>query len=279
MIQNLKQPVALQTHGFRVWSGKSPVGENMPPHRHNELELNFIERGSVTYTHAGRHIQIQTHEHAVFWGAVPHQLVDCTVDALMGIVTIPMSEVLRWELPQDFVLALLSGSMFCSTDRSLLTYTDAMFRQWYADAALGHRHIALMEIKAFLYRCALLWPSETEHTPVDDGLTVPVKAQQMARVMNEQFQESISASDVAAQVGLNANYAMSTFKSAFGVTITDYLTQRRIAYAQQQLLTTDVSVTDIALDAGFHTLSHFYVAFKNLCGHSPGKYRALLRRV
>lgn len=278
MTQNTKQAVELHTHGFKVWVGKTPFGENMSPHRHNEIELNYIQRGSVTYIHAGSHIRIGASESAVFWGAVPHQLVDCEADTIMNIATIPMGDVLSWELPQDFMLALLSGLMFCSTDGSLLTYHAAAFRQWQADEMTGHQQVALMEMKALLYRCALLWPTVAQRASVDHG-AMPPKAQHMAQVMNAHFQEPITASDVAAQVGLNANYAMSAFKNAFGVTITDYLTQRRIAYAQQQLLTTDASVTDIALDAGFRTISHFYAVFKNLCGHSPGKYRALLRGV
>jgi AraC-like DNA-binding protein len=60
--------------------------------------------------------------------------------------------------------------------------------------------------------------------------------------------------------------------------VIDYLTQQRVAHAQQMLITSDANVADIALESGFQTLSHFYSAFARLCGTSPGKYRAMLRR-
>jgi AraC-like DNA-binding protein len=100
----------------------------------------------------------------------------------------------------------------------------------------------------------------------------------MAQFISLHFQQPITISDVAASVSLHPRYAMAVFKAGFDMTLIDYLNQQRIAYVQQQLLTTDANVIDIAYDAGFQTISHFYTAFKQLCGMPPGKYRAALLR-
>lgn len=267
----------LQSFGFMLWADKLLTGENMNPHRHNEIELNYVERGSIVYIHAGNRVCIRAGERAVFWGAVPHQLIEHAPDTLMHLATIPLGEVLRWELANGFALALLAGLLFCSDDDRLAAYDQAMFRRWRADTQAGQQAIVLMEMKALLHRCALLW-KDRRGAGVTPAQGVPTKAQQMTQIINERFQQPINASEIAALVGLNPNYAMSVFKSVFGMTMIDYLTQKRVAYAQQQLLVTDHSVTEIALESGFQTISHFYTSFRRLCGHSPGRYRALLRR-
>jgi AraC-like DNA-binding protein len=48
----------------------------------------------------------------------------------------------------------------------------------------------------------------------------------------------------------------------------------RIAHAQWMLSTTDHKVIEIALDAGFGSVSRFYANFKSACGISPSQYRA-----
>jgi AraC-like DNA-binding protein len=266
----------VETFGLAIWSGRQSP-DHKHSHRHNEIELNYVESGAITYMHAGLEIRIGSHESAMFWGAVPHQLVHYEAATVIDIATVPLEDVLQWDLPQAFLSALLSGSLMRFGQDHLLAYDGAMYRQWQNDLNAGSSHIALMEIKAFLQRCARLDVSpDTDVRPSDH---VPHKAQQMAQYISRHFQQSISVSDVAAAVSLHPHYAMAVFKSGFDMTMIDYLNQQRIAYVQQHLLTTDANVIDIAYDAGFQTISHFYSAFKQLCGVPPGKYRAALRGI
>jgi AraC-like DNA-binding protein len=95
----------------------------------------------------------------------------------------------------------------------------------------------------------------------------------MAAYIAQHYQEKIQIEELAKEVGLHPNYAMSLFKKTFNLTMNDYLTQLRLSHAQRLLATTDDKVIDIALDAGYQTLSRFYVAFDKSCGCSPGSYR------
>ena len=53
----------------------------------------------------------------------------------------------------------------------------------------------------------------------------------------------------------------------------EYLTEHRIFHAQRMLLTTSMSVLDVAEAAGFGSLSHFNRAFQKYCGRSPREFR------
>jgi AraC family transcriptional regulator, melibiose operon regulatory protein len=254
----------INTFGLRVWDGV--VDSSYPPHRHNEIELNIIQQGFLTYTLAGRVSTVNEGELALFWGAIPHQVIDYQPATHVHWGTVPLDYVLRWELPRPFLLALLSGRMF-QTTQSL--YHLQFFSQWQADLLEGQETVVLLEIKALFFRFAQ--SGQTRVEMVND------RANQMARYMSENFQESLSVAQIAGEIGVHPNYAMTLFKEAFGLSLIDYLTQQRIAHAQQQLILTNESITQIALDSGFQTLSHFYSAFQRLCGMSPGKYRASLR--
>ncbi|MAS33168.1 MAG: hypothetical protein CL610_04120 [Anaerolineaceae bacterium] len=268
----------LERFGFSVWSGRS-APDHGRPHRHNEIELNYVEQGAVTYLHAGTEITIQACESAVFWGAVPHQLVYYEPSTVIDIATVPLEDVLQWDLPQPFLLDLLAGVLLRAGHAHLQTYGAAMYRQWQIDCEARNVRVALMEIRAFFHRFALhVQPVERTSREPYSAARMPDKGRQMAQFMSSHFQQTISVGDVAAVVGLHPHYAMSVFRQTFDMTIIDYLTQQRIAYAQQMLLTTNAKIIDIANDAGFQTVSHFYAAFKRLCGTSPGKYRAALRR-
>ena len=268
----VKQATELGNFGFSVWlSQTSPQHER--PHRHNEIELNYVEQGAVTYLYAGSEITVGERENAVFWGAVPHQLIYYEEVTTIHIATIPLEHVLQWELPQEFLLALLAGEFFRIGEQHLPAYGASMYHQWQRDMQTQRSRLALMEVNALLHRCAL-----TERLPT---AALPTRAtnhaRQMAQFITRHFQQPLSVHAIAETVGLHPHYAMAVFKAAYDMTMIDYLTQQRVAFVQQRLLTSDDKVIEIAYEAGFQTVSHFYAAFNQLCGCSPGKYRAALR--
>ncbi|MBC8172203.1 MAG: helix-turn-helix domain-containing protein [Anaerolineae bacterium] len=258
----------IDSFGLQVWSGS--VNTPHSPHRHNEIELNAIEAGSLTYLLAGQQILVSPGEIALFWGAIPHQVIHYAPNTQVHWGTIPLDHVLRWELPHTFLLALLAGTMF--RDRDPL-YDARFFRQWQTDLSEGHATLALLEIKALFFRFTRL--VQDKYRPAG---TAEDRVNQMAWYMSQHFQEPITIAEIAAQIGLHPTYAMHLFKETFGMSLITYLTQQRIAHAQQLLIMTDGAVSDVALEAGFPNLSHFYTAFNRLCGMSPGKYRASLRK-
>ena len=72
---------------------------------------------------------------------------------------------------------------------------------------------------------------------------------------------------------LHPNYAMNLFQKTFGTTLINYLTQHRVSHAQRLLATTDQTITDIAFNSGFNSISRFNDAFRRACGCSPREYR------
>ncbi len=87
------------------------------------------------------------------------------------------------------------------------------------------------------------------------------------------FAEPISREEIAKHIAISSNYLTDCFRQVLGITPMTYLTRYRIQRAQQFLDTTDLSITDIALETGFSEISHFTRTFKREVGVSPHAYR------
>src|SRR5688572_17723720 len=75
-----------------------------------------------------------------------------------------------------------------------------------------------------------------------------------------------------------AHFAHS-FKQAFGVPPHRYLLTRRIERATALLRDTDLSITEIAFQAGWASLGTFGRTFRDITGESPGETRARARAI
>jgi AraC family transcriptional regulator, melibiose operon regulatory protein len=248
-------------------------------HRHDDIELNFVVRGRLEYLFGGRSITVAAGRLAVFWGATPHQLVTdlgTDVDSDVCWLHLPLTDVLGWGLPTE-LLARLMLDQPVVVDGSGFGDLSAAFDRWAVDlAAQDSLDIALLEAQA-LVRRALRAPTVGLNTSAarTDGLSQSVAA--MATYIATRFRDPIRVTDVAEVAHLHPSSAMSAFRSALGVTISQYLTRCRVAEAQRLLITTDGSVGDIAAAAGFGSQSAFYEVFTRATGRAPATYRRAIR--
>jgi AraC-like DNA-binding protein len=83
----------------------------------------------------------------------------------------------------------------------------------------------------------------------------------------------ITLDDMARVAGLSPNHLLRTFKQVFHQTPYQYISAKRIAYAQELLRSTDQCVTDICFAVGFASLGAFSWWFRQKVGVSPTGYR------
>jgi YesN/AraC family two-component response regulator len=95
----------------------------------------------------------------------------------------------------------------------------------------------------------------------------------MSDYITKNFKINIHTDNIAEIAGLNPCYAATLFRKESGITITDFITMLRVYEAQRLLLTSDMKIIDIAMEAGFGSMSNFYNCFKKVCGKNPKDYR------
>ncbi|MET3888394.1 AraC-like DNA-binding protein [Chitinophagaceae bacterium OAS944] len=97
--------------------------------------------------------------------------------------------------------------------------------------------------------------------------------QRAQTILAENFDKHITIPLLARQTGINEAKLKEGFKELYGQSIHTYLQQLRLQKAQQLLLTTEMSVTDITYDIGYSHVTHFTTLFKNEFGLTPTEWR------
>ncbi len=87
------------------------------------------------------------------------------------------------------------------------------------------------------------------------------------------FKDSITAADVAAECLINEDYLNRIFKKEINITVTDYIRKKRLHYASVLLLSSQLSVSEIAYNSGFGSIQTFNRVYKGYYGVSPSKNR------
>lgn len=87
------------------------------------------------------------------------------------------------------------------------------------------------------------------------------------------YQKPLTLREVSDQAALSPTYFSKKFKQVTGMGFKEYLNFVRLKHARTALLTTNNTITDIALENGFNDSNYFKDLFKKIYGKSPREYR------
>ena len=96
-----------------------------------------------------------------------------------------------------------------------------------------------------------------------------------ARYISEHYMSPVTTADVANAVGFSPNYLSKKFRQSAGIGLHEYLVFVRLHHAAQELVSTDDSITAIALRCGFSDSNYFKDSFKKKYGITPREYRRI----
>jgi AraC-like DNA-binding protein len=97
----------------------------------------------------------------------------------------------------------------------------------------------------------------------------------LVQILDERFCEPLTVPALAREVSLSQNYLVRLFRQRMGVTVQQYLANRRIELARHLLTTTGLSIKEIGARVGWPAPQHFNKQFHRLAGLSPSASRAL----
>jgi AraC-like DNA-binding protein len=95
--------------------------------------------------------------------------------------------------------------------------------------------------------------------------------------ISENFLDDHSLTSLARHFATNSNKLMCLFRNTFGQTIFDYITEKRMHYAREILMETDLTVYEAARKLGYKNANHFSTAFKKNFGVCPSEMRTPAR--
>lgn len=119
-----------------------------------------------------------------------------------------------------------------------------------------------------------------------DGLMVENESQQVITVkshydkimlakkmIDADVSKNFTIAELAKEVGTNEQYLKKYFKEYFGKTVSNYITERKMTYAKELIVSGDYRVVDVARMTGYKHSTHFTTAFKKFFGFIPNSLR------
>ncbi len=100
----------------------------------------------------------------------------------------------------------------------------------------------------------------------------------VCRFVHASYAREIREKDAAALIGLSPAPFSRFFRRRMAKTFVSYVTEVRLSEACRLLLETDLTIVQIAFEAGFNNLSNFNRHFQNLRGMTPREYRNHTRK-
>ena len=91
-------------------------------------------------------------------------------------------------------------------------------------------------------------------------------------ILHESDEPRLTLTDIAAQMGVTPIHLTQAFKRSEGIPLYRYQTQLRMSRALAELPERD-DITDLALELGYSSHSHFTAAFRSAVGVTPSEYR------
>lgn len=116
----------------------------------------------------------------------------------------------------------------------------------------------------------------------DDRQYIPLAArlgfnhatlQKVAELMEANLEEPLSAVELAKLGGLSIRQIQRMFHETLGTTPTKYYLQLRLRRARALLTQSTMSITQIAVACGFHSVCHFSKTYRTMYGRSPKNER------
>ena len=98
------------------------------------------------------------------------------------------------------------------------------------------------------------------------------RVEQVTFLLKQNLAAPPSLEELGRKIGCSHFYLSRIFSAQTGQTITQYLRQLRMEKAAGLLKSREYNVTEVALEVGYNSLSHFSAAFQETFGCCPGLY-------
>ncbi|MCR5598123.1 MAG: AraC family transcriptional regulator [Lachnospiraceae bacterium] len=274
-VRNSKELVyyTLSTH-IRIWYNNQTDGYAI--HSHDAFEMCLCIKNNYEI-HVNNEIYVLNEGDILI--IPPHTLHE-VVNFQYGIRFIYLLELNHFYKSQDYktIEPLLFNAFLCNSETCPDIY-DNVYRLLMEMNTVYFTNSNFWEttvyIKMYQVFAELAKHSENAVKEETHNLSQSInRINALLRYIDINYSEDISTEQAAEYTGFSKYHFLRLFKLQTGYTFHDYLTLKRMRIAEDLLLT-DISVTEIAFQTGFNTLPSFCRTFKKYTNYSPSEYKKL----
>ncbi len=243
--------------------------ENMPNHWHKGIEIILVLSGSVDIVHGGEQSSLCEDDLIVINKKSIHSLSSTNGCSLVSL-QIGTDELLGMEHNDDYFVCDSSKSndkgRFYSIKKLLAELVKAN-----SNENADNRYYNLSTLYAIY--------GELRKKFAADSLSRPQTKKYFTRLtsiveyIENHYKEGITLRDIAKDQHLTVPYLSSFIEKYLGVSFLTYYNELRLERAVANMLTSDRSIEEIALNNGFSDPRSFVKLFKKKYGTLPSEYR------
>jgi AraC-like DNA-binding protein len=230
-------------------------------HRHDYRQVVFPEQGRLELTVEGR---------IGFVGGAQLAVVEAGVMHTCWATTPTRCLIVELRTDREHSLAPADALPFRSLDDRLATIARSMQLE-LASGGLDDPLIAEslgLYLSASLATVPLESVSPPSPTPAQRRL-----ATQAREYVDAHLRHDLSIAEIATAVCVSPAHLQRCFRAGTGTSLVRYVHKTRLRRAANLLHTSDLSVTDVALDVGFADPNYFARLFRREFGVSPARFR------
>lgn len=134
-------------------------------------------------------------------------------------------------------------------------------------------HIRNLAVQLLLFSARYIYKRGSQ--PDEERSPIQRKVTDIVRHINLHYKAPLQLDAMAKQFYISKSHLSRIFKKVTGFGFSEYVNITRVKEAKRLLQDTDCSITQVAEQCGFDSLTHFGKVFKNLSGLSPRDYRKL----
>lgn len=264
---------------IRLWINQENT--SYPTHWHTEIELIMPIENTYTVIMKNTKYHLQPNDILIIPSGELHNLIAPS----NGIRLVYLIDIAPLNLLKSFTFLnplltqpiLMNKETFPKIAMEQVNLMLMMCYEYYSDNPLKELSVYSNLIKLFV---------NYGTSRMDMDLRIPVESQDKRReltdkmkivfeYLNQHFTDDITLDQVSDFAGFSKFYFSRLFKQCSGQNFTEYICYKRIKAAEQLLLNSKLSITEIALQSGFSSLSTFNRTFRKNKSCTPSEFRAL----
>ena len=258
-------------------------------HYHDYIEILYCTDGNFEAYLSGVKYTFKKGEMIVINSNEIHSIYSCGEEKNRYIVVKVLPELL-YDNEQSiaeakYFLLFMSGNstqqkIFPShkIDNTDLPNAFAEIEQEFTSGKYGFElSVKLNIFKIFLY---IVREYEKNGNLVSSSINENI-AQHLCNVldyMETNYADQISMKQAAEMCYMSYNYFSRVFRKFIGKSFNEYLIDIRLWHAKKLLISSNISITEIAQNTGFGTTSYFIEAFKKHTGATPMRFKKSQRK-